>query len=97
MLVSCGTVKRTSGVSGNKTVVEEKDPITPQIAPTYITPGILLLWGSYPPTVGSKVGLNKGFDTDKAPDTPSGRVDDVVGGNGRYAVCQDRIVPFEDF
>ena len=30
MLVSCGTVKRTSGVSGNKTVVEEKDPLTPE-------------------------------------------------------------------
>ena len=30
MLVSCGTVKRTSGVSGNKAVVEEKDPLTPE-------------------------------------------------------------------
>ena len=28
MLVSCGTVKRASGLSGNKAVVEEKDPLT---------------------------------------------------------------------
>ena len=27
MLVSCGTVKRASGLSGNKAVVEEKDPL----------------------------------------------------------------------
>ena len=30
MLVSCGTVKRASGLSGNKAVVEEKDPLTPE-------------------------------------------------------------------
>ena len=27
-----------------------------------------------------EVGLHKGFNADKAPDTPPGRVDDVVGG-----------------
>ena len=41
---------------------------------------ILLYRGSYSPTVGSKVGLHKGFNAHKAPDTPPGRVDDVVGG-----------------
>ena len=41
---------------------------------------ILLYRGSYSPTVGSKVGLHKGFDAHKAPDTPPGRVDDVIGG-----------------
>lgn len=30
ILVSCGTVKRTSGSSGNEAVVEEKDPLTPE-------------------------------------------------------------------
>ena len=33
---------------------------------------ILLYRGSYSPTVGSKVGLHKGFDAHKAPDTPPG-------------------------
>lgn len=33
MLVSCGTVKRASGLSGNKAVVEEKDPLTSGAAP----------------------------------------------------------------
>ena len=40
---------------------------------------ILLLWGSCPPAVWRKVGLNKGLNPDKAPDTPPGRIDDVVG------------------
>ena len=40
---------------------------------------ILLLWGSCPPAVWRKVGLHKGFDAHKAPDTPPGRVDDIVG------------------
>ncbi len=30
ILVSCGTVKKTSGSSGNEAVVEEKDPLTPE-------------------------------------------------------------------
>ena len=41
---------------------------------------VLLYRGSCPPVIGCKVGLHKGFNADKAPDTPSGRVDDVVGG-----------------
>ena len=36
--------------------------------------------GSCPPAIGGEVGLHKGFDAHKAPDTPPGRVDDVVGG-----------------
>ena len=35
--------------------------------------------GSCPPAIGGEVGLHKGFDAHKAPDTPPGRVDDVVG------------------
>ena len=38
------------------------------------------LWGSCPPAIGGEVGLHKGLDAHKAPDTPPGRVDDVVGG-----------------
>ena len=38
------------------------------------------LWGSRPPAIGGEVRLHKGFDTEKAPDTSPGRVDDVVGG-----------------
>ena len=36
--------------------------------------------GSCSPAIGGEVGLHKGFDAHKAPDTPPGRVDDVVGG-----------------
>ena len=36
--------------------------------------------GSCPPAIGGEVGLHKGFDAHKAPDTPPGCVDDVVGG-----------------
>ena len=38
------------------------------------------LWGSCPPAIGGEVGLHKGLDAHKAPETPPGRVDDVVGG-----------------
>ena len=41
---------------------------------------ILLYRGSCPPAIGGEVGLHKGFDAHKAPDTPPGRIDDVVGG-----------------
>ena len=36
--------------------------------------------GSCPPAIGGEVGLHKGFDAHKAPDTPPGRIDDVVSG-----------------
>ena len=35
--------------------------------------------GSCPPAVWRKVRLHKGFDAHKAPDTPPGRIDDIVG------------------
>ena len=40
---------------------------------------ILLLYGSCPPAVWRKVRLDKGFYTHKAPDTPPGSVDDIIG------------------
>ena len=33
-----------------------------------------------PPAIGGEVGLHKDFNSDKAPDTPPGRIDDVAGG-----------------
>ena len=36
--------------------------------------------GSCPPAIGGEVGLHKGFDAHKAPDSLPGRVDDVVDG-----------------
>ena len=61
-----------------RTCVQRKP--TAAYARTQQNTQILLYRGSYSPTVGSKVGLHKGFNADKAPDTPPGRVDDVVGG-----------------
>ena len=48
--------------------------------------------GSCPPAIESKVGLHKGFDAHKAPDTPPGRIDDVVGGfqiTSLYSVTEE--------
>ena len=61
-----------------RTCVQRKP--TAAYARTQQNTQILLYRGSYSPTVGSKVGLHKGFDAHKAPDTPPGRVDDIVGG-----------------
>ena len=44
------------------------------------TPKFSFIGGLYPPDIGGKVRLHKGFNADKAPDTPPGRIDDVVGG-----------------
>jgi len=49
------------------------------------------LWGSCPPAIEGEVGLHKGFDAHKAPDTPPGRIDDVVGGfqiTSHYSVTE---------
>ena len=66
--------------SVNRCVRAYRERASAAYARTQQNAHILLYRGSYSPTAGSKVGLHKGFNADKAPDTPPGRVDDVVGG-----------------
>ena len=51
-----------------RTCVQRKP--TAAYARTQQNTQILLYRGSYSPTVGSKVGLHKGFNAHKAPDSP---------------------------
>ena len=44
------------------------------------TPIFSFMGGHARQPLGGEVGLHKGFDTEKAPDTPPGCVDDIVGG-----------------
>ena len=66
--------------SVNRCVRAYRERASAAYARTQQNAHILLYRGSYSPTAGSKVGLHKGFDAHKAPDTPPGRVGDVVGG-----------------
>ena len=45
-------------------------------------PTSCIAFGFYrsPPAIGGEAGLHKDFNSDKAPDTPPGRIDDVAGG-----------------
>ena len=45
-------------------------------------PTSCIAFGFYrsPPAIGGEVGLHKDFNSDKAPDTPPGRIDDVADG-----------------
>ena len=65
--------------SVNRCVRAYREKASAAYARTQQNTRILLLWGSCPPAVWRKVGLHKGFDAHKAPDTPPGRVNDIVG------------------
>ena len=49
-------------------------------------PTSCIAFGFYrsPPAIGGEVGLHKDFNTDKATDTPPGRIDDVLVDSRLY-------------